>query len=382
MSDLASDNESLPKQEFKLNPSSAGSAFSIDKILGKKPNGDETESNENEDRPRENYKKLKFLKNHKETPKNEELESSDHENSSNQEDKLNTSDENVMDCDKKSEQLNKSLNEESNKTNDAKKPNEEPSFKTANTNQLNSPSISSISSTSSSSSSSSSSNSSTSSTLSNASSLSRSFVSSIFNNLSPASLLSNPKDWPIQNQQLMLNSIGLSPSLLPKFPFNPNGLFQAPHLGFNSPTLSPNSSPSALNQLNGAGGFTNPAFFSQFHPGFHPGHPLELNNQAQSFNNPHHGNPSMHFNGSHGGQTHQLAHHHPHGLLVKPKKKRSRAAFSHAQVLELERRFNFQRYLSGPERADLASSLKVGFVFYSNINFFLIFLTWYFLIFF
>ncbi|XP_049441308.1 homeobox protein Nkx-3.2 isoform X2 [Epinephelus fuscoguttatus] len=43
----------------------------------------------------------------------------------------------------------------------------------------------------------------------------------------------------------------------------------------------------------------------------------------------------------------------------KQRKKRSRAAFSHAQVFELERRFNHQRYLSGPERADLAASLKL-----------------------
>lgn len=41
------------------------------------------------------------------------------------------------------------------------------------------------------------------------------------------------------------------------------------------------------------------------------------------------------------------------------RKKRSRAAFSHAQVYELERRFSQQRYLSGPERADLALSLKL-----------------------
>lgn len=40
-------------------------------------------------------------------------------------------------------------------------------------------------------------------------------------------------------------------------------------------------------------------------------------------------------------------------------KRRSRAAFSHAQVYELERRFNTQRYLSGPERADLAEALKL-----------------------
>ncbi|XP_078671122.1 homeobox protein zampogna-like [Branchiostoma floridae x Branchiostoma belcheri] len=43
----------------------------------------------------------------------------------------------------------------------------------------------------------------------------------------------------------------------------------------------------------------------------------------------------------------------------KPRKKRSRAAFSHAQVFELERRFSHQRYLSGPERADLAAALKL-----------------------
>ncbi|CAG6017197.1 unnamed protein product [Menidia menidia] len=40
-------------------------------------------------------------------------------------------------------------------------------------------------------------------------------------------------------------------------------------------------------------------------------------------------------------------------------KKRSRAAFSHAQVHELERRFSSQRYLSGPERAHLAGALKL-----------------------
>ncbi|GAB1605881.1 putative uncharacterized protein DDB_G0279653 [Argonauta hians] len=43
----------------------------------------------------------------------------------------------------------------------------------------------------------------------------------------------------------------------------------------------------------------------------------------------------------------------------KPRKKRSRAAFSHAQVFELESRFRRQRYLSGPERADLAQILKL-----------------------
>ncbi|XP_062584678.1 homeobox protein Nkx-3.2-like [Saccostrea cucullata] len=46
-------------------------------------------------------------------------------------------------------------------------------------------------------------------------------------------------------------------------------------------------------------------------------------------------------------------------LPCKPRKKRSRAAFSHAQVFELERRFRHQRYLSGPERTDLANTLKL-----------------------
>lgn len=43
----------------------------------------------------------------------------------------------------------------------------------------------------------------------------------------------------------------------------------------------------------------------------------------------------------------------------KARKKRSRAAFSHAQVFELERRFSHQRYLSGPERAELAAALTL-----------------------
>ncbi|KAK6177968.1 hypothetical protein SNE40_012822 [Patella caerulea] len=45
--------------------------------------------------------------------------------------------------------------------------------------------------------------------------------------------------------------------------------------------------------------------------------------------------------------------------INKPRKKRSRASFSHGQVYELERRFRHQRYLSGPERADLAQALKL-----------------------
>lgn len=45
--------------------------------------------------------------------------------------------------------------------------------------------------------------------------------------------------------------------------------------------------------------------------------------------------------------------------MTLKRKKRSRAAFSHAQVFELERRFAQQRYLSGPERADLAKNLRL-----------------------
>ncbi|XP_012261375.2 homeobox protein Nkx-2.5 [Athalia rosae] len=48
-----------------------------------------------------------------------------------------------------------------------------------------------------------------------------------------------------------------------------------------------------------------------------------------------------------------------HGQTLQGRKKRSRAAFSHAQVYELERRFAAQKYLSGPERADLARGLKL-----------------------
>ncbi|XP_072923117.1 homeobox protein Nkx-3.1-like [Hemitrygon akajei] len=56
--------------------------------------------------------------------------------------------------------------------------------------------------------------------------------------------------------------------------------------------------------------------------------------------------------------AHRRAEVSPAGVR-SPKKKRTRAAFSHAQVLELERRFDGQRYLSAPERADLATALKL-----------------------
>ncbi|XP_041755938.1 homeobox protein Nkx-3.1-like [Coregonus clupeaformis] len=41
------------------------------------------------------------------------------------------------------------------------------------------------------------------------------------------------------------------------------------------------------------------------------------------------------------------------------KQKRSRAAFTHLQVLELENKFNHQKYLSAPERAHLANKLRL-----------------------
>ncbi|KAK7934153.1 hypothetical protein WMY93_005049 [Mugilogobius chulae] len=41
------------------------------------------------------------------------------------------------------------------------------------------------------------------------------------------------------------------------------------------------------------------------------------------------------------------------------RQKRSRAAFTHLQVMELEKKFNHQKYLSAPERAHLASALRL-----------------------
>ncbi|XP_070690478.1 homeobox protein Nkx-3.1 [Pempheris klunzingeri] len=46
-------------------------------------------------------------------------------------------------------------------------------------------------------------------------------------------------------------------------------------------------------------------------------------------------------------------------LSSSGKQKRSRAAFTHLQVLELEKKFNHQKYLSAPERAHLASTLRL-----------------------
>jgi hypothetical protein len=50
----------------------------------------------------------------------------------------------------------------------------------------------------------------------------------------------------------------------------------------------------------------------------------------------------------------------PVGIPLKKTKRRSRAAFSHAQVIELERRFAQQKYLSSTERAELATLLSVS----------------------
>lgn len=47
------------------------------------------------------------------------------------------------------------------------------------------------------------------------------------------------------------------------------------------------------------------------------------------------------------------------GFPSAAKQKRSRAAFTHFQVLELEKKFNQQRYLSAPERAHLAAALRL-----------------------
>jgi hypothetical protein len=57
-------------------------------------------------------------------------------------------------------------------------------------------------------------------------------------------------------------------------------------------------------------------------------------------------------------------------LQIKKTKRRSRAAFSHAQVIELERRFAQQKYLSSTERAELATLLSVSpFSYHCHIPF-------------
>ncbi|XP_019949280.1 homeobox protein Nkx-3.1 [Paralichthys olivaceus] len=46
-------------------------------------------------------------------------------------------------------------------------------------------------------------------------------------------------------------------------------------------------------------------------------------------------------------------------MFTTGKQRRSRAAFTHLQVLELEKKFNHQKYLSAPERAHLANALRL-----------------------
>ncbi|XP_012889858.1 PREDICTED: homeobox protein Nkx-3.1 [Dipodomys ordii] len=64
-------------------------------------------------------------------------------------------------------------------------------------------------------------------------------------------------------------------------------------------------------------------------------------------------------------ETYLLGCERTSGALPSPSQatrqpqKRSRAAFSHTQVIELERKFSHQKYLSAPERAHLAKNLKL-----------------------
>ncbi|ALC45488.1 bap [Drosophila busckii] len=59
------------------------------------------------------------------------------------------------------------------------------------------------------------------------------------------------------------------------------------------------------------------------------------------------------------GYSSPLSHDDSLSAGALNRKKRSRAAFSHAQVFELERRFAQQRYLSGPERSEMAKTLRL-----------------------
>ncbi|XP_007949043.2 homeobox protein Nkx-3.1 [Orycteropus afer afer] len=65
--------------------------------------------------------------------------------------------------------------------------------------------------------------------------------------------------------------------------------------------------------------------------------------------------PDRHF------ETYLLDCENTSGLPPTPKQqqKRARSAFSHTQVIELERKFSHQKYLSAPERAHLAKNLKL-----------------------
>lgn len=69
--------------------------------------------------------------------------------------------------------------------------------------------------------------------------------------------------------------------------------------------------------------------------------------------------PSSCTAGGYGRTTSPLSHDDSLSGGALSRKKRSRAAFSHAQVFELERRFAQQRYLSGPERSEMAKTLRL-----------------------
>lgn len=66
---------------------------------------------------------------------------------------------------------------------------------------------------------------------------------------------------------------------------------------------------------------------------------------------------SLHRGGKHGQQQHREVECH---LLRQRTKRKPRVLFSQAQVYELERRFKQQRYLSAPERDQLAQVLKLS----------------------
>lgn len=73
---------------------------------------------------------------------------------------------------------------------------------------------------------------------------------------------------------------------------------------------------------------------------------------------PHHGHHHVMGSSSGGGSNHHHHHHH-HGLSAASKKRKRRVLFSKSQTIELERRFNQQRYLSAPEREHLAGLIRL-----------------------
>uniref|UniRef100_A0A182P3Z1 Homeobox domain-containing protein n=1 Tax=Anopheles epiroticus TaxID=199890 RepID=A0A182P3Z1_9DIPT len=82
--------------------------------------------------------------------------------------------------------------------------------------------------------------------------------------------------------------------------------------------------------------------------------PIDMRRMAENDSDCDSSSPYSGTLGHHGGQPTLASEEMP-----SARKKRSRAAFSHAQVFELERRFAQQRYLSGPERSELAKNLRL-----------------------